>query len=242
MTEHSLKPNPPKALYQEIKQHILDKIDGGIWQVNERLPSEHELVAQFGFSRMTINRALRELTDEGYLVRIQGVGTFVAPPKAQSALFEIHSIADEIESRGHQHHCKLLTCEEVKANAELALSFKMADNSPLFHTQMVHFEDNVAIQYEDRWVNPMFAPNYLQQDFNTTTAHDYLTTATPINEGEHIVEAVLPPKPVYTALNMPKGEPCLVMQRRTWSRGGVVTFVRLWFPSSRYRLVGRFTT
>jgi DNA-binding GntR family transcriptional regulator len=47
---------------------------------------------------MTINRALRELTDEGLLVRLQGVGTFVAEPKGQSALFEVRSIADEITS------------------------------------------------------------------------------------------------------------------------------------------------
>lgn len=62
-------------------------------------------MVQFGFSRMTINRALRELTDEGRLVRLQGVGTFVAEPKGQSALFEVRSIAEEITSRHHQHRC-----------------------------------------------------------------------------------------------------------------------------------------
>jgi GntR family histidine utilization transcriptional repressor len=45
---------------------------------------------------MTINRALRELTDEGLLVRLQGVGTFVAEPKGQSALFEVRSIAEKL--------------------------------------------------------------------------------------------------------------------------------------------------
>lgn len=68
-------------------------------------------MAQYGFSRMTINRALRELTDEGLLVRLQGVGTFVAEPKGQSALFEIRSIADEINARQHQHRCEVLTLE-----------------------------------------------------------------------------------------------------------------------------------
>ncbi len=57
---------------------------------------------------MTINRELRELTDEGMLVRLQGVGTFVAEPKGQSALFEVRSIADEIASRRHQHRCEVL--------------------------------------------------------------------------------------------------------------------------------------
>ena len=81
----------PAPFYEKVKQEISEKIASGIWQPHDRIPSEAELVAQYGFSRMTINRALRELTDEGLLVRLQGVGTFVAEPKGQSALFEIRS-------------------------------------------------------------------------------------------------------------------------------------------------------
>ncbi len=235
-----MRTNSPKPLYQEVKHYILAQVESGAWGVNERLPSEHELVAQFGYSRMTINRALRELTSEGVLVRLQGVGTFVAPPKAQSAFFEVHSIADEIVARGHQHRSALLKSEQIKASPELALSFKVSDNASVFHTQVVHFEDGVALQFEDRWVNPRFAPDYLQQDFTVTTAHHYLMAVAPYSEGEHIVEAVMPPKNIKTALAMPADEPCLVVQRKTWSKDAVVTFVRFWYPSSRYRLVGRF--
>ena len=63
----------PQPLYRKVKQHLLEQIDSGAWPVNHRLPSEHELVAQFNVSRMTVNRAVRELTDEGRLVRLQGV-------------------------------------------------------------------------------------------------------------------------------------------------------------------------
>lgn len=72
----------PAPFYEKVKMEISEKISSGIWQPHDRIPSEAELVAQYGFSRMTINRALRELTDEGLLVRLQGVGTFVAEPKA----------------------------------------------------------------------------------------------------------------------------------------------------------------
>ena len=75
----------PAPFYEKVKQAISEKIHSGVWRPHDRIPSEAELVAQFGFSRMTINRALRELTDEGLLVRLQGVGTFVAEPKGQSA-------------------------------------------------------------------------------------------------------------------------------------------------------------
>lgn len=75
------QPSPPAPFYEKVKQAISEKIAAGVWRPHDRIPSEAELVAQFGFSRMTINRALRELTDEGLLVRLQGVGTFVAEPK-----------------------------------------------------------------------------------------------------------------------------------------------------------------
>ena len=85
--------------YSRVKRMITDKIDSGAWQPRHRIPSESELVRDLGVSRMTINRALRELTLDGRLVRVQGVGTFVAEPKAQSALFEVRNIADEIMAK-----------------------------------------------------------------------------------------------------------------------------------------------
>ena len=230
----------PQPLYRKVKQHLLEQIDSGAWPVNHRLPSEHELVAQFNVSRMTVNRAVRELTDEGRLVRLQGVGTFVAPPKAQSALFEIHSIAAEIESRGRRHSCRVLSRGSTEATAETAYALDIAQNSPLFHTCIVHYEDGRAIQYEERWVNPAAAPHYLEQDFEKITAHDYLSAVAPFSEGEHVVEALMPSEDIAGILDMPAGEPCLVIRRRTWSRGSAVTFVRLWFPAGRYRLAGRF--
>ncbi|MCL0268037.1 GntR family transcriptional regulator, partial [Klebsiella pneumoniae] len=106
----------PAPFYEKVKQAIGEKIHSGVWRPHDRIPSEAELVAQFGFSRMTINRALRELTDEGLLVRLQGVGTFVAEPKGQSALFEVRSIAEEILARHHQHRCEVLLLEETRAD------------------------------------------------------------------------------------------------------------------------------
>jgi len=86
----------PLPRYSQIKRMISSRIQSGDWRPGDRIASEAELVRDIGVSRMTINRALRELTLEGQLVRVQGVGTFVAESKAQSALFEVKNIADEI--------------------------------------------------------------------------------------------------------------------------------------------------
>ena len=233
-------PSPPAPFYEKVKQAISEKIAAGDWRAHDRIPSEAELVAQFGFSRMTVNRALRELTDEGLLVRLQGVGTFVAEPKGQSALFEIRSIADEIAARHHHHRCQVLVLEETQASAEQALELAVKEGTRIFHSVMVHFENDIPVQIEDRCVNAERVPDYLLQDYTRTTAHAYLSQIAPLTEGEHIVEAICATPHECELLRIKEHEPCLLIRRRTWSSSHIVSQARLLFPGNRYRLQGHF--
>ena len=93
----------PQALYQRAKDFVQGKLRSGEWKPGELIPSENRLVQELSMSRMTVNRALRELTGEGHLVRVSGVGTFVAESKPQSNLLRITNIAEEIIARGHRY-------------------------------------------------------------------------------------------------------------------------------------------
>ncbi|MDG4869746.1 GntR family transcriptional regulator, partial [Guyparkeria sp. 1SP6A2] len=77
---------PTSPLYQQIKQHIIEQIESGQWPVGERISTELELTEQFSVSRMTVNKAIRDLVSEGRLQRRPRLGTFVcaAPEKAES--------------------------------------------------------------------------------------------------------------------------------------------------------------
>jgi len=114
---------------------------------------------------MTVNRAVRELSSEQILNRVQGSGTYVAQHKYQATLVEIKSIAEEIRSRGHQHSSQLHSLLEIAANQRMADGFQIKTGERLFHSLIVHFENTIPIQVEDRWVNPALAPDYLQQNF-----------------------------------------------------------------------------
>ena len=81
------------TLHEQIKTHVMQRMLDGTWAPGHRLPSEHEMVAQFGVSRMTVHKALRELASAGRIVRVAGVGTFVAEAKPQSTLLQIASSA-----------------------------------------------------------------------------------------------------------------------------------------------------
>ena len=95
--------NGEPPLYQQVKDYIVSRILNGDWPENARVPSENKLTAELKVSRMTVHRALRELTSEGWLERTQGAGTFVAQAKPQSDVLAIRNIAEEIEARGHLH-------------------------------------------------------------------------------------------------------------------------------------------
>lgn len=227
-------------LYAMVKRHIRERIESGDLSLNARVPSEHELVHTFGISRMTANRALKELTEEGYLVRIPGVGTFVAETRVRSRLVEVRNIADEVRERGHEYTAELLANGRVKASAEVAGQLGVAPGARVFRTLIVHQEEGVPIQLEERFVDPERAPDYGTQDFRQTTPSEYLLRTIPLHEVQHTLRASMPDAAVRRHLRMPDREPCLLLERLTWSGGKKVTFVRLYHPGMRFEFTGRF--
>jgi GntR family histidine utilization transcriptional repressor len=233
-------PTKRQPAYQSIKDHVLSKIRDGAWIVGDAIPTEESLARQFGVSRMTVNRAIRELSDEQIVKRIQGSGTYVAQHKYQSTLVEIRNIADEIAGRGHQHRSELHCLERVKVGDVLGRKFGLKAGQVVFHSVVVHFENDQPIQVEDRHVNPSVAPDYMSQDFSSLTPNAYLMRTAPLQGVRFDIEACLPPPHITEMLNIPPTEPCLVLHRLTQSMGQVASVALLWHPASRYRFTGHF--
>jgi GntR family histidine utilization transcriptional repressor len=227
-------------LYEAVKGHILSMISAGQVGPDDKLPSEIELVEQFGVSRMTVHRALRELSAAGILIRIQGVGTFVAPQRPQSALLEIKDISREITSRGHRHECEVLRLESVLTGPDMTSEFELTRSRHVFHSIMIHYESGKPVQLEERFINPDFAPKYLEQDFTRMTSFEYLQSCTPVSEVEHIICALRPDEQMRQHLKLRDGEPCLLLKRRTWSGDAIVTVNRFIYPGEHYSLGSRY--
>lgn len=230
----------PSALYQRVKQYISEQVQVGAWKSGERIPSEMMLVEQLGVSRVTVNRALRELADQGKLIRISGVGTFIAEPKPESALLNITDIAAEIRARGHRYSCKVLTHTSERATGEIATALELTTRTVVYHLTCVHYENDVAMQIEDRYVNPKVAPEFAKQSFEEITPAQWLLNSVPLTEIEHVVDALMPTSTEASLLQISTGVPCLVLIRRTWSGSATVTFARFIHVGQRSRLAGRY--
>ena len=230
----------PWPLYQQVKSMILRRIESGHWPNGSKIPSENELVEMLGISRMTINRALRELTQEGRLIRKKGAGTFVTAEKPQFALLEIKSIAEEIASWGGQHHCEVVLLHKEKGEEALCRAMGLRLGASLFHSILVHKDRDNPIQLAERYVNPEMVPDYLNQDFTRVTPSNYLLEVVPVSEVEHVIETRIPEKQEKQWLQMGSEEPCLVLHRTTWMNDIVITKNRFIYPGTRYTIGGRF--
>jgi GntR family histidine utilization transcriptional repressor len=227
---------PP--IFQRIKDYLLGEIAAGRWKEGDLVPSEQALVRQFGVSRMTVNRAVRELTADQVLTRRQGSGTYVAPQKYQASLVEIRNIADEVDARGHTHASRPQLLEQGAASDALARQFDLAPGSTLFHSLIVHDENGQPIQVEDRWVNPACAPAYLAQDFARITPNEHLMAVAPLQGATYSIEALPAPRDVAEMLGIAGGAACLVLKRRTTSNGQVASVVTMWHPGDLYKFTG----
>ena len=125
-------------------------------------------------------------------------------------------------------------------NAVDGISFDVRPGAIVFHTVLIHMENGVPIQYEDRYVNPSAAPEYLDTDFNQTSPTLHLLRHAPLTEASYSIEACLPSALEAKELAIKRTEPCLVMMRRTVSGAHVASIARLIYPGTRYSFAGQF--
>jgi GntR family transcriptional regulator, histidine utilization repressor len=229
----------PVPLYEKVKHHVLRRIRSGEWRPGARVQSEHELVRELRVSRMTANRAIRELVQAGVLSRVAGSGTFVADLRSVGHPLQIRNIATEIRERGHVHRAEVVAVERILAPADIRARLKLRTRH-VFRSVVVHHENGVPLQLEERYVDPAVAPGYLAVDFRAVTAHEYLMEVAPLERVEHVVKAVVPSPRVARLLALGARQAVLLIERTTWSRERHASFALLHHAGGRFELRGVF--
>jgi GntR family transcriptional regulator len=112
-----LQSESSSPLYHQLMQRLSEDIERGVYPVGSRIPPEHELEELYKVSRVTVRRALSELTAEGLLERKQGKGTFVSTPRISQDLKNIHSFHDACKQNGLQGGTIVIHVKETEADS-----------------------------------------------------------------------------------------------------------------------------
>jgi GntR family transcriptional regulator, histidine utilization repressor len=231
---------PSLPRYVEIRAEIEGRIRSGEWRPGHRVPSEHELMEQYGCSRMTVHKALSALAHAGLLVRRRRSGTVVAMPANEETVLEIHDIEAEITATKRSYGYELQHRQVRPASPEEAERLRVEPGARILSLRALHSADGRPFVLENRLVNLAVVPEAEAQPFRAGPSGSWLLRRIPWTDAEHAIRAVPAGARAAEALAIRKGAPCLQVERRTWQSGVPVTFVQLLYPGERHQLVGRF--
>lgn len=228
------------TLHRRIRAEISERILSGAWPPGHRVPAEHELMAQYGCSRMTVNKALAPLADQGLIVRRRKAGSFVSRPRIHSVVVDIPDIAAEVTARGEPYGYELLSLAARTATPEEAEELGLDRPTPVLVLRCLHRASDRPFALEERLISLEAVPEAAEADFAAFPPGGWLLGHVPWTQAEHRISAANVEKPVALALAIPPTAACLVLERRTWRGGERITHVRLTFPGEAYDLIARF--
>jgi len=230
-----------RHLYQRIRDDIEARIMSGEWPPGHRVPFEHELMAEYGCSRMTVNKVLSTLAANGLITRRRRAGSVVAEPSTERAVLEIQDFALEAASVGKTYRYKILHRDIEPLDAAAAQRTGLAAGTSMLSITTLHLIDDVPSAYEQRLINLATVPGAENERFSSDPPGTWLLRRVPWTDAEHVVRAVCADSLLSKRLQIQTGTACLVLERRTWQAGAFVTEARITYPGDRHHLVGRFS-
>lgn len=222
--------------YLTVKEAVLGRIRSGELKPGDMIPKEEDLARDFGCARMTAHRALRELAEEGVIERRKRAGSRVALQTGRSALFEIPRVDKEIEATGARYGYRLLERKMTQPAALPRARLELAPKDRALKLVCLHSASNTPFQLEERWINLKAIPAAAEESFETASPNLWLLNALPWSEVEHVVSALNASRWAAEHLEVPEGEALLLVERRTWNEGGVITYARFLHPGRFFSL------
>lgn len=229
------------TLHKRIRTEISQRILSGDWAPGQRIPYEHELMAQYGCSRMTVNKALTPLADSGLIVRQRRAGTFVSRPKVHSAVLDILDIQADITGRGETYGYLLLSRTVRSANPRDRSELELDAATRIVALRCLHRANGRPFALEDRLICLASTPTAETVNFAVTPPGTWLLGFVPWTQAEHRISAINAQGAIAKTLGVEPMAACLSLERRTWRGEDPITHVRLMFPGESYDLVARFS-
>ncbi len=241
----AFRPNGDRPASMSLHRRLLEEVEAqilsGAWLPGHRIPSEHELAAHYGCSRMTVNKVLTQLAGTGLIERRRKAGSFVRRPQSQSAVLEIKDIRAEVIGLGMAHRHEIGARAKRRSRQRDRDRLGLVDPGAVLDVACCHFAGERPFCLEDRLINLAAVPDAAAETFAEIAPGAWLVSRVPWTAAEHRIKAVAADAAVARRLAVPPGTACLVVERRTWLADRPVTFVRLTYPGEAHELVARFS-
>ncbi len=222
----------------QTRDQVLDLIDR--LDVGQAIPSERQLSADLGVSRLTVRAALDELAREGYLLRRRGSGTFVSEPKKIAQELTMTSFTEDMRRRGMRPESRTLDLQIVPAGARLGRFLHVSPSERIIVAKRLRLADREPMAIETLHVREALVSGLTAKDLERQSFYELLKEryGTVIAGGTQMIEPTVTNEEESEALGVPLHSPAFLFERFTHSENGAaVEFVHSIYRGDRYRLV-----
>jgi DNA-binding GntR family transcriptional regulator len=226
-----------EPLHRQVARLILDKIAVGTWAPGERLPSERTLAEQLSVSRVTVRRALQELSDVKLISSAAGRGSFVTsgplaePPNALMGFTELAL------ARGFAPTARVLSQVVRPATLEESEAFGVVPGREMFELRRLRMLDDIPAAIDGSLIPLSYAPALVDADFTTDSLYGVLDASGvgPVR-ADYAVQATAANPDQAELLGIGPGAPLLVTRTNAFaSTGDLVERASTTYPSERYQ-------
>lgn len=186
MIEKMLDNSNVVTLYEQIKSVIKDDIINGVYNPGDQLPNEKQLCEQYNVSRITIRRALKELSKEGLIEIRQGKGTFVSKEKLDIKILDLGGYTDTLESLHHNVKMQIIEKPVIKADKEVASALNIKEGDEVLKLKRLVLDQNDPLSIDiayfplslypniiDKITDNISTFNLIKKDYKITMARAY---------------------------------------------------------------------
>jgi GntR family transcriptional regulator len=234
-----LNPDSAIPLYIQLKDHLLNQIQTGVYAAGSRLPSERELAQSYHLSRMTARMALQLLIQDGIAQPRTGKGTFVSFSRISQDLNRLTGFSEEMERRGMWASSRVVTAKVYAADLAIAQNLRLIPDAEVVMLARVRLANDQPLALEIAYLNHAVCPGILDHDFERESLYSVLRAkyALRLIRAEQTIEARLPDPAERQVLHLDSCDPVLSQTRLTFTElDQPVEYVRSVYRGSAYQL------
>jgi GntR family transcriptional regulator len=232
---------PGVTLHAQVEDWLADAIASGLLAPGDRLPTEKDLAAWLGVSRLTLRHALTDLVERGLIARSIGRhgGTFVADPKLEQDLTVLAGFSEQLRRYGLVAGARVLTAAEIPASPAAAAALDIDVGDPLYEVRRVRLAGDEPILIEHSLFPAHLCPGLLDYRLDGSL-YDLLDEkyGQRPHRAKESLEPVCAGVREAEALGVAEGAPLMLVERTAYARSGQpLEFARDLFRGDRTRVV-----
>jgi GntR family transcriptional regulator len=226
-------------LYQQLYEILHQKVLLKQWKPGDRLPTESDLMQEYGVSRITVRSVLDMLVKEGLIYRQAGRGTFVAHATLEQGLSQIISFTEDMQRRGLAVSTRVLFASLVPATAYIAERLRLDPGEELAHLQRLRLADEEPMCIEHSYFVHKYCPGILDHDFSTCSLREVKIAQYGIRwtHAKQTIQALNAPSDMADLLGLHRGGALLFFERVSFSQDNIpMEFLQAYYRADRYIL------